>query len=94
MPIYEYECQDHGYFEDQVPMRAATSSASCPSCGSSARRVLSVPNVAQLSSGNRKAHAINEKSRFEPRLVSREAKRGSDEPKLHSGHGRPWSIGH
>lgn len=94
MPIYEYECSSHGGFELELPMRAAGSDARCPDCGSSSRRLLSVPNVAQLSSSNRKAHAINERSRFEPRVVSREARAPSEERKLHGGHGRPWSIGH
>ncbi|RYZ10343.1 MAG: zinc ribbon domain-containing protein [Myxococcales bacterium] len=94
MPIYEYECESHGSFELELPMRAASSDAVCGECGARSRRLLSVPNVAQLSSGNRKAHAINERSRFEPRVVTREARPLSGEPKLHAGHGRPWSIGH
>jgi putative FmdB family regulatory protein len=94
MPIYEYECDSHGGFELELPMRAAGGGAACPDCGATARRLLSVPNVAQLSSSNRKAHAINERSRFEPRLVTRETRAPSAEPKLHAGHGRPWSIGH
>lgn len=94
MPIYEYECESHGSFELQLPMRDAGRDASCPDCGASSRRQLSVPNVAQLSSGNRKAHSINERARFEPRVVTRESRPTTGEPKLHSGHGRPWSIGH
>ena len=94
MPIYEYECASHGSFELELPMRSASSDGRCPECGESSRRLLSVPNVAQLSSGNRKAHAINERSRFEPRMVSRERRPVSDERQTHVGHGRPWSIGH
>jgi putative FmdB family regulatory protein len=94
MPIYEYECESHGSFELQLPMREAGGGASCPDCGASSRRLLSVPNVAQLSSTNRRAHAINERSRFEPRVVSREQRAASGEPKVHAGHGRPWAIGH
>ncbi len=94
MPIYEYDCDAHGGFEQERPMSVAGKSASCPVCGASSRRVLSLANVAQLSSGNRKAHAVNERSRFEPRVVKRETRPVSGEPKLHAGHGRPWSIGH
>jgi len=94
MPIYEYDCDAHGGFERELPMREAHRQAACPSCGASSRRVLSVPNVAQLSSGNRKAHAINEKSRHEPRVVTRESRPASDQRQVHTGHGRPWSIGH
>jgi putative FmdB family regulatory protein len=94
MPIYEYECQSHGGFELELPMRAAGPDARCPECGASSRRMLSVPNVSQLSSSSRKAHAINERSRFEPRSVTRQKPAPSGERKLHVGHGRPWSIGH
>ena len=94
MPIYEYECASHGSFELELSMRAATSVASCPDCGASSRRLLSIPNVSKLSSGNRRAHAINERSRFEPRVVTREARAPSEERQVHAGHGRPWAIGH
>jgi putative FmdB family regulatory protein len=94
MPIYEYGCQSHGTFELEVPMREARSDANCPECGESSRRQLSVPNVAQLSSNNRKAHSINERSRFEPRVVTREQRAVTEERKVHAGHGRPWAIGH
>lgn len=94
MPIYEYECTTHGGFELERPMRAATSDAACPACGAGCRRVLSVPSIAQLSAGSRKAHATNERSRFEPRVVSRAASAPSGPRRLHATAGRPWSIGH
>jgi len=94
MPIYEYECESHGGFELEQPMRLASREAPCPHCGTGSRRLLSVPNVAQLGASLRKAHAINERSRFEPRVVSRAAAAPSGERQLMSGHGRPWSIGH
>lgn len=94
MPVYEYECSSHGSFELELPMRAASSIASCPGCGASSRRLLSVPNVSKLSTGNRHAHAINERSRSEPRVVTREARAPSEERTVHAGHGRPWAIGH
>ena len=94
MPIYEYDCDSHGGFERELPMRDAHGSATCPTCGASSRRVLSVPNVAQLSASNRKAYAINERSRFEPRVVTRETRPSSDQRQVHAGHGRPWAVGH
>jgi putative FmdB family regulatory protein len=94
LPIYEYECDSHGVFELELPMSAASRDAPCPRCGDPSRRQLSVPNVAQLSASRRKAHAINEQSRFEPRVVSRAAAAPSGERQLTSGHGRPWAIGH
>jgi len=96
MPIYEFECDMHGYFDEQRPMSLAKSSAPCPDCGNDARRVLSVPHVAQLARTERRARDINEKSAHEPRIVQRQAVTPHEPPtrKVHASHGRPWAIGH
>jgi putative FmdB family regulatory protein len=96
MPIYEYECDAHGYFDEQRPMSLAKSNAPCPSCGTEARRVLSVPHLAQLARSERRARDINEKNAHEPRLVQRGAVQGQAPMprKVHATHGRPWAIGH
>ena len=65
MPVYEFECDAHGCFDEQRPMALAKSSAPCPSCGTDARRVLSVPHVAQLARSERRARDINEKNAHE-----------------------------
>ena len=96
MPVYEFECQAHGYFDEQRPMSQAKSDAPCPTCGSDARRVLSVPHVAQLARSERRARDLNEKSAHEPRLVQRQTVK-AQEPmprKVQASHGRPWAIGH
>ena len=96
MPIYEFECDAHGYFDEQRPMALAKSAAPCPTCGGDARRVLSLPNVAQLARSQRKAREVNERSQHEPRLVRREAvKAQAPMPRtVQATHGRPWAIGH
>lgn len=98
MPIYEFECDAHGSFAEQRSMSLAKAKAPCPACGVDARRVLSVPNVAQLVASERRARDINERSRHEPRLVQRApANVMAAEPparKLQPTHGRPWAIGH
>ena len=97
MPIYEFECDNHGCFDEQRPMALAKAGAPCPTCGLSARRVLSLPNVAYLEATTRRARDINERSSHEPRIVKREAVRAQQEPaqrKVHASHGRPWAIGH
>jgi putative FmdB family regulatory protein len=96
MPIYEFECDEHGTFDEQRPMSLAKSTSACPACGTEARRVLSVPNVAHLPASERRARDVNERSCHEPRLSRRETVRAQDPPppKLHATHGRPWAIGH
>ena len=96
MPIYEFECDEHGNFDEQRPMSLAKESAPCPACGTAARCVLSVPRLAQLPASERRARDVNERSRHEPRLLQRE-KLASSEPaprRVQATHGRPWAIGH
>ncbi len=96
MPIYEFECDAHGYFDEQRPMALAKAAAPCPACGTEARRVLSTPNIPLLAASNRRARDRNEQSAHEPKLVKREATQAREpEPrKVHATHGRPWAIGH
>ena len=85
MPIYEFQCTQHGLFEEIRPMRRSAEPATCPDCGESARRVLSVPRLAQLPRAVSSAHARNEKSQHSP-----EHRQGSK--KLQdsaNGHGNP-----
>jgi putative FmdB family regulatory protein len=96
MPIYEFECDAHGSFDEQRPMSLAKSGAPCPTCGADARRVLSMPNVAQMERSQSRARDVNLRSQHEPRLVKRETVQ-AQEPvprKVHASHGRPWAIGH
>lgn len=96
MPVYEFECVAHGYFDEQRPMSLAKSDAPCPTCGSDARRVLSVPHVAQLARSERRARDINERNAHEPRVVQRPAAKPLEpmQRKVQPTHGRPWAIGH
>jgi putative FmdB family regulatory protein len=96
MPVYEFECSAHGTFDEQRPMSLARAAAACPTCGGAARRVLSIPHVAQLAPSERRARDVNERSCHEPRLSQREPPRAQDPPppRLHATQGRPWAIGH
>lgn len=96
MPVYEFECGAHGCFDEQRPMSQAKSDAICPACGAQARRVLSVPHVAQLARPERRARDINERNAHEPRVVQRSSTptQESTPRKVHASHGRPWAIGH
>jgi putative FmdB family regulatory protein len=98
MPVYEYECGEHGVFERSRPMAEASLGATCPDCEVEAPRILSAANVPCLPTGLSRAHARNERSRHEPRRVEREPRRESSAPReppwpIAAG-GRPWAIGH
>ncbi|MEL6208114.1 MAG: zinc ribbon domain-containing protein [Pseudomonadota bacterium] len=67
MPVYEYECAEHGFFEEMRPMSAFKDPCPCPACGADAPRATALPRLAVLSAGDRHAHATNERSRHEPK---------------------------
>lgn len=67
MPVYDYECPHCGLFSDLLPMSQATVPQACPQCGASSPRVISAPRLAVMSSSQRNAHAVNERSAHEPR---------------------------
>lgn len=41
MPLYEYECPEHGKFEELVPMSQHREDNICPKCRQVAQRVMS-----------------------------------------------------
>lgn len=44
MPLYEYECQEHGYFDRWLPIEDYNSVQKCQ-CGKEAKKLLSRPMV-------------------------------------------------
>lgn len=82
MPLYDYECARCGPFRDWRSMRDFAKPADCPDCGKAAARALATPTLG-MDAGQRKAHAINEKSAHEPRVVRR--RRGDAIPQ-HDAH--------
>jgi putative FmdB family regulatory protein len=95
MPVYEYECADHGVFEAMNPLSRYSEPLPCPTCDASASRVISTPHLASGST-DFKARDRNERSRHEPRMVRREQpKDPSGRPALQASHGsRPWALEH
>ena len=86
-------------------MTACDQSVACPRCGMASRRVVTAPTILGMDAHMRKAHARNEKSAHEPRVV-RQDKQEPHGDHIHAhggvhGHGshfhrssRPWMIGH
>jgi putative FmdB family regulatory protein len=79
MPLYDYECAEHGGFSAMRAMAQRNEPQPCPRCGGAAVRVLSEPPMrGLLSTLEREAHAANERSRHEPRsLAAHRARHGA-----------------
>ncbi len=98
MPIYEYQCPSCGIFERSVSMARCSEPSECPDCRLASSRVLSAVRGAQLSAAEVRARDRNLRSRHEPRVVSKEARKPrnpEERPKLQRSHGsRPWALEH
>lgn len=68
MPVYVYTCGGCGEFQAFRSIEERNAPASCPHCEEPARRIISSPNLALMPAAGRRAHAVNERSRHEPRL--------------------------
>ncbi|MET0340221.1 MAG: zinc ribbon domain-containing protein [Polyangiales bacterium] len=104
MPLYEYECDAHGVFEQLRSLSEYGAPAPCPDCGAEVARVVSTPLLACVSRETRIARDRNEKSQYEPRMVQTRAdpshpahavNRVAKRPTLQRSTGRrPWVIEH
>jgi putative FmdB family regulatory protein len=101
MPIYEYDCPDHGLFEELRPMQRSSEAAPCPACAGASPRVLSTTRTNLVPRATSIAHAHNEKSQHAPEVRShghhhRAAGKQPRAPgQLQAWHGkRPWVIEH
>jgi putative FmdB family regulatory protein len=95
MPLYEYECIEHGVFEAHRAMSDFASPGICPDCRHAAPRILSPPRLSCTGQSDRIARDRNERSRHEPRVVDKEsAPRQSSALPRSPSRGRPWALGH
>ena len=89
MPLYGYECQNCGPFEDWRPLSLAEADSHCPQCGGASPRQVSLPFVPCISHEARIAHARNERSMDRPRVVGRDDLHRFGRPRAHNhAHGR------
>ncbi|MGB3633428.1 MAG: zinc ribbon domain-containing protein [Rubrobacteraceae bacterium] len=95
MPIYEFVCEDCGSFDERRSFEEAGNPATCPACGSAARRIYSAPGISRTPAPLAKALNRSEKSAHEPEIVRQPSstKKVSGRKSGHS-HGRPWTLGH
>jgi putative FmdB family regulatory protein len=79
MTLYIYNCKSCGEFQDWQAMTACDQPAACPRCGRRSRRVVSAPTILGMDANLRKAHARNERSAHEPRVVRRDKQKPHDQ---------------
>jgi putative FmdB family regulatory protein len=96
MPLYEYDCPEHGTFEARRPMAEFDAQGTCPACQCSSPRVLSVPRLRTVDPSQRAARDRNERSQHEPKLVTREPRAPTEagRPTFHSSGSLPWAVTH
>ncbi|MBN8524519.1 MAG: zinc ribbon domain-containing protein [Planctomycetes bacterium] len=66
MPIYEFECEQHGRFDELRGFSASGDPAECPACGASCPRAVSLPRAPIMDRAIAAAHERNERSQHEP----------------------------
>jgi putative FmdB family regulatory protein len=101
MPIYEYECPQHGLFEELRSMQRSAEGAECPECQGAAPRVLSATRTNLVPRAVSVAHARNEKSQHAPEHSHRghshhhppQPKRKPGQLQVYQGK-RPWVMEH
>lgn len=109
MPFYDYTCAACGDFRLLRPMSECRAAAACPTCGEPAVRLVTAPFLADMNPHTRVAHARNERSAHEPRVMHHAQLEGHalhshPHAHAHGDHGhkhsewvqssRPWMIGH
>ena len=102
MPVYEYECREHGLFELLNSLSQSRDPAPCPTCALPGARVLSAPHLCAMPRSALLARDRNERSRCDPRLSNtpdgcgQPARSSPQRPApLQAYHGRrPWVIEH
>jgi len=101
MPLYEFDCEDHGLFDEMRSFDLSSAPAKCPVCGKECQRVLSVPRTRVLDRSTRIGMERNEKSRHEPRKHVCHAGCNHGKPQKPKSKGyqpytgsRPWVVEH
>jgi putative FmdB family regulatory protein len=91
MAIYVFTCEDCGPFELLRPMAEADADGACPACGVRGRRVFTPPALPLLARPMRRALDLEEKSAYEPAVVTQ--KQGRPLPHRHA-PSPPWVMSH
>jgi putative FmdB family regulatory protein len=80
MAIYEYRCELHGAFDVMRPIGTAPASVPCPECADASMRVFSNPIVFRAPRELVAALDHEQKTRYEPDLVTSLPAKGNRKP--------------
>jgi len=107
MPVYEFRCSACSCeFSELRPMARSSEPSICPECQSAAPRLISAPRLAVLTTSQRTAHQVNERSANEPRAMKKHvcssgcshthapAQENKTALRQSKSTSRPWMIGH
>lgn len=108
MPIYEYNCKEHGIFETYRPVGLHAHPAPCSECGMLAPRAYSLTQEHKMDPLKKKAIDRNIKNQFEPHVCGSGCDHDHDDPYSHGpapssrpkeaqqvyNGPRPWVIEH
>jgi putative FmdB family regulatory protein len=108
MPVYDYECAQHGAFEALRPMSESAATQPCPRCGSASVRVMvSFAQLGLLSTTERRARSRNEVSAHQPKTSAQlrhepghgccggaKRQKNASSTRVAFSGGRPWMISH
>ncbi|MFV0359397.1 hypothetical protein [Tropicimonas sp.] len=72
MPIYDFNCAEHGIFSGRVSYETSRHGQPCPCCGQTASALPALPQISTLSGALRRAEARAETSSAAPRIVKRD----------------------
>jgi hypothetical protein len=76
-----------GPFSAWNSMSRADEAAACPACHQPSRRAVSMPFLNRMDQARRKAHARNEKSAHEPRVMTKDQLEKSGRRRAGHSHG-------
>lgn len=103
MPVYEYECDTCGVFEQRRAMSESSDPINCPTCQIEAHRIFSPPGLYRTTELERKVYNRAEQG-SEPRVhrIDRSPEEGKTCTHEHGRHptahthapARPWMLGH
>lgn len=80
MPIYEFKCSDGHLSERQLPMSSEQREIDCPTCGDTAKRMISAPSVRRTDAKMAAAVEATQKSAYEPAVVNSLPTSGNKRP--------------
>lgn len=71
MPIYDFNCREHGIFTRQSSYETSRNGVPCPYCGQAAAVLPALPQISTMSGALRRAEARAESSSGAPKVVKK-----------------------